>query len=110
MPTTTPALSVAVRLKNLLENMLQTPMPVRLRAWDGSIAGPEDAPTLIVRHKRALRRLMWQPNELGLARAYISGEIDLEGDLYDALNRLAGLSGARRTSGICPCGRSWPTP
>ena len=91
MPTTTPAPSVAAKLKGLLENLLQTPMPVRLRAWDGSTAGPEDAPTLVIRHKRALRRLMWQPNELGLARAYISGEIDLEGDLYDALNRLAAL-------------------
>jgi cyclopropane-fatty-acyl-phospholipid synthase len=91
MPTTTPAPSVAAKLKGLLENLLQTPMPVRLRAWDGSVAGPEDAPTLIVRHKRALRRLIWQPNELGLARAYVSGEIDLEGDLYDALDRLSSL-------------------
>jgi cyclopropane-fatty-acyl-phospholipid synthase len=91
MPTTTPNPSVATRLKGLLENLLQTPMPVRLRAWDGSVAGPEDAPMLVIRHKRALRRLMWQPNELGLARAYVAGEVDLEGDLYDALNRLAAL-------------------
>jgi cyclopropane-fatty-acyl-phospholipid synthase len=46
---------------------------------------------LVIRHRRALRRLMWQPNELGLARAYVSGEIDVEGDLYEALNRLAAL-------------------
>lgn len=91
MPTNTTALSVAVRLKGLLENLLQTPMPVRLRAWDGSVAGPNDAPTLVIRHRRALRRLIWQPNELGLARAYVAGEIELEGDLYDALTRLAAL-------------------
>lgn len=91
MPTTIPAPSVATRLKGLLENLLQTPMPIRLRAWDGSVAGPEDAPTMIIRQKRALRRLMWQPNELGLARAYVSGDVDLEGDLYDALNRLSDL-------------------
>ncbi|WP_436533292.1 class I SAM-dependent methyltransferase [Actinoplanes sp. HUAS TT8] len=81
----------ADRLKNLLETLLQTPMPVRLRAWDGSEAGPADSPLVIVRHRRALRRLMWQPNQLGLARAYVSGEIDVEGDLYDVLARLAPL-------------------
>ncbi|MGX6605456.1 class I SAM-dependent methyltransferase [Micromonosporaceae bacterium Da 78-11] len=91
MPTTTPVNTTAVKLKTLLENLLQTPLPVRLRAWDSSEAGPADAPVLVIRNKRALRRLMWQPNELGLARAYVSGEIDLEGDLYDALTRLAAL-------------------
>ena len=91
MPTPVPAQSTAAKLKRLLETLLQVPMPVRLRAWDGSTAGPGDAPTLIIRHRRALRRIMWQPNELGFARAYISGEMDLEGDLYEALNRLAAL-------------------
>ena len=91
MPTTNPVTSTAVKLKGLLENLLQAPIPVRLRAWDGSTAGPQDTPVLVIRHKRALRRLMWQPNELGLARAYVAGEIDVEGDLYDALTRLAAL-------------------
>ena len=83
--------SVATRLKDLLERLLQAPMPVRLRAWDGSAAGPDDTPVLVIRHRRALRRLMYQPNELGLARAYVAGEIDVEGDLYDALGRLNAL-------------------
>ena len=83
--------STAAKLSGLLESILQAPLSVRLRAWDGSMVGPDDAPMLIIRNKRALRRIMWQPNELGLARAYVSGEIDVEGDLYDALNRLAAL-------------------
>jgi cyclopropane-fatty-acyl-phospholipid synthase len=91
MPTNAPITTTAAKLRNLLENLLQTPMPVRLRAWDGSEAGPAGAPLLIIHTRRALRRLMWQPNELGLARAYVSGEIELEGDLYDALARLASL-------------------
>src|SRR4051794_24110101 len=86
-----PTESTATKLKSLLENLLQTPIPVRLRAWDGSEAGPADTPVLVVRHRRALRRLMWQPNELGLARAYVAGELDVQGDLYDALSRLASL-------------------
>ena len=91
MPTITTNPTTASRLLGVLEAMLQTPLPIRLRAWDGSTAGPADAPTLVIRHKRALRRIMWQSNELGLARAYVSGEIDVEGDLYDALSRLSAL-------------------
>jgi cyclopropane-fatty-acyl-phospholipid synthase len=91
MPTTSPTQNTATRLIGLLEALLQVPIPVRIRAWDGSTAGPADAPTLIIRHRRALRRLLWQPNELGLARAYVAGEIDLDGDLYEAITRLADL-------------------
>jgi cyclopropane-fatty-acyl-phospholipid synthase len=81
--------STAARLRALLTQLLQTPVPVRIRAWDNSEAGPPDAPTLWLRHRRALRRLIWQPNELGLARAYVAGELALQGDLFDALTRLA---------------------
>ncbi|MYT72597.1 MULTISPECIES: cyclopropane-fatty-acyl-phospholipid synthase family protein [unclassified Streptomyces] len=81
----------AQRLKNLAEQLLGTELPVRLRAWDGSEAGPPDAPALVVRHRRALRRLLWKPGELGLARAWVAGELDVEGDLYEALDAMAGL-------------------
>jgi cyclopropane-fatty-acyl-phospholipid synthase len=92
MPTPNPSsAAVAARLKDLLERLLQAPIPVRLRAWDGSEAGPADTPVLVIRHRRALRRLIYQPNELGLARAYVAGEIDVEGDLYVALDLLVAL-------------------
>ncbi|GEC06810.1 cyclopropane-fatty-acyl-phospholipid synthase [Streptomyces spinoverrucosus] len=81
----------ASRLKGLLEQVLGTPLPVRIRAWDGSQAGPPDAPVLVVHNRRALRRLLWKPGELGLARAWVAGELDVEGDLYTALDLLAGL-------------------
>ncbi|MGW6567291.1 class I SAM-dependent methyltransferase [Streptomyces sp. NPDC054975] len=81
----------ALRLTTLAEDLLGAPLPVRLRAWDGSEAGPADAPVLIVRNRRALRRMLWKPGELGLARAWVAGEIDVEGDLYEVLDRLAGL-------------------
>jgi cyclopropane-fatty-acyl-phospholipid synthase len=91
MPITSATESTAVRLRSLLERLLQARLPVRLRAWDGSEAGPEGAPTLVIRNRRALRRLMWQPGELGLARAYVAGDIAIIGDLYEALDRLAAL-------------------
>lgn len=63
-------------------------LPVRIRLWDGSEIGPPDAPALVIRSPRALRRLLWHPGELGLAQAYVTGEIDVEGDLLDGLRRV----------------------
>ncbi|MFF9716102.1 class I SAM-dependent methyltransferase [Streptomyces sp. NPDC014603] len=81
----------APRLKVHVEQLLGTPLPVRIRAWDGSQAGPPSAPTLVVRNRRALRHLLFKPGELGLARAWVAGDLDIEGDLYAALDLLAGL-------------------
>ncbi|QIK08398.1 class I SAM-dependent methyltransferase [Streptomyces sp. ID38640] len=81
----------AGRLTKLAEEVLGAPLPVRIRAWDRSESGPPGAPTLVIRHRRALRRLLFRPGELGLARAWVAGDLDIEGDLYEALDRLAGL-------------------
>ncbi|MEW2611957.1 class I SAM-dependent methyltransferase [Streptomyces sp. NPDC047880] len=81
----------APRLQGLFTQLLGAPLPVRIRAWDGSQSGPPDAPTLVVRNRRALRRLLWKPGELGLARAWVAGDLDIEGDLYTTLDLLAGL-------------------
>jgi cyclopropane-fatty-acyl-phospholipid synthase len=37
---------------------------------------------------QALTRLLWHPGELGLAQAYVTGEIDVEGDLLDGFRRV----------------------
>lgn len=79
----------ASRLKTLSEQVLGAPLPVRLRAWDGSEAGPPQAPALVVRNRRALRRLLWKPGELGLARAWVAGDLGVEGDLYAVLDLMA---------------------
>ena len=77
-------------------------LPVRLRAWDGSEAGPADAPVLVVRSPRALSRILWRPGELGLARAYVSGDLDVDGDLTEGLRR------SRPTSApVSPAARRW---
>ncbi|MDJ0460438.1 cyclopropane-fatty-acyl-phospholipid synthase family protein [Streptomyces sp. H27-C3] len=81
----------ALRLTALAEELLGSPLPVRIKAWDGSEAGPPDAPTLVIRSRRALRRLLWKPGELGLARAWVAGEIEIRGDLYEGLDSLAHL-------------------
>jgi cyclopropane-fatty-acyl-phospholipid synthase len=78
---------VADRLADLVRSVIGAEPPLRIRAWDGSEAGPADGPVLVVRSRRALRRLLWRPGELGLARAYVTGDIDVEGDLADGLRR-----------------------
>jgi cyclopropane-fatty-acyl-phospholipid synthase len=81
----------AERIAVVLERLLGAPSPLRIRAWDGTEAGPEEVPTLIVRSRRAIRRLLWHPDEIGLARAWVAEEIDLEGDLEEALTRLESI-------------------
>ncbi|MFF1478364.1 class I SAM-dependent methyltransferase [Streptomyces sp. NPDC058301] len=81
----------ATRLTALAGELLGEDLPVRIRAWDGSEAGPPGAPVVVLRHRRALRRLLWKPGELGLVRAWVAGELDIEGDLYLALDLMAGL-------------------
>jgi cyclopropane-fatty-acyl-phospholipid synthase len=87
---------VAQVIAGLLKTQLGLDLPVRLRAWDGSEAGPENTPVLIARSPQALRRILWRPGELGLARAYISGDLDIEGDLTEGLRLFLGARPARR--------------
>lgn len=82
---------VAGQLAGMAERVLGAPLPIGFRAWDGSAAGPQDGTVLVIRSRDALRRLVWSPNELGLARAYVSGELDVEGDLATGLSQIWGL-------------------
>src|SRR3954454_8977522 len=94
--------TVAARLAAALSTVLgAAESPWRLRAWDGSEAGPPDAPVLAVRSPQAVRRLIWAPGELGLVRAHVAGDIDIEGDVYATLDALA-PSGRLSTTGAFP--------
>lgn len=86
-------MTAAQRIADLIEQILGQPLPIGIAAWDGSRAGPSDGPALVIRDRRALRRLLWQPNEIGLARGWVAGEIDVEGDLEEGLRRLDGMVG-----------------
>jgi cyclopropane-fatty-acyl-phospholipid synthase len=100
------AASFADRLAGLLRTAVGVELPVRIRAWDGSEAGPADGPVLIVRSSHALRRLLWRPSELGLARAYVTGDIDVEGDLTDGLRRAWQLARSDPVAAISLRGRA----
>ncbi len=82
--------TAASRLAKALGIVLGTgEIPLRLRAWDGSEAGPPGAPVLEFRNRRALRRILWSPGQLGLSRAYVAGDIDSPGDIFAAFTALS---------------------
>lgn len=81
--------NAAARLAEALAIVLGTPdVPLRLQAWDGSEAGPAGAPLVVFRSRRALRRMLWSPGQLGLSRAYVSGDIDAPGDVFASFSAL----------------------
>lgn len=66
--------------------------PLRFEAYDGSGFGPQSPITMRLKSERGLRFLATAPGDLGMARAYVSGDLDLEGthpgDPYEAIRLL----------------------
>lgn len=61
-------------------------LPLRVEAYDGSAAEPTvlssaNSVTLKILRRDAISRILTHPGELGLARAYVAGDIDVDGDL-----------------------------
>jgi cyclopropane-fatty-acyl-phospholipid synthase len=76
-------------LADVFERVAGPDAPVEFRAYDGSAAGAPGAPVRItVRSPVAVSYLAQAPGSLGLARAYVSGHLDVEGDMYTALARM----------------------
>jgi cyclopropane-fatty-acyl-phospholipid synthase len=73
-------------LAPVIEKVLGNDLPVAVDAYDGSHVGNPNADThLVIRSRDALRRLVTSPGELGMARAYVAGEFDVEGSIWDLL-------------------------
>ncbi len=99
------SVKAADHLLPLVSALLGGPPPFAIRCWDGSTSGPAGArATLVFRNRRALRRIAWRPDEMGIARAYVAGDLDIEGDLYavldmeDVVERLATNDGLTLTT------------
>jgi len=96
--------SVAEAFAPMLRSVLGEP-PVRFEFWDGSGVGTADGPgTVQVRSANALRRMIWSPGELGLGRAFVSGEMDLDGDIFGILRALQGKAANDARIGL---GSAW---
>jgi cyclopropane-fatty-acyl-phospholipid synthase len=99
-------LPVAAALASVL------PDRARVVAYDGSSAGPSEAEVVVrVQSARAISHLVSAPGELGMARAYISGELDIDApDHYTLLQaltktKMADLSVAERLQVLRSLGR-----
>jgi cyclopropane-fatty-acyl-phospholipid synthase len=71
-------------LQPLLESVLGHDVPVRVVTYDGSAVGPPDARSrVVIRTPDAMHRIITGlGRELAFARAYVAGDIDIEGDIY----------------------------
>ncbi|MGD9703046.1 MAG: class I SAM-dependent methyltransferase [Acidimicrobiia bacterium] len=119
-----PPNGAAASVAPLITAMLGGKLTIRFDFWDGSSLGPADpVGVIIVRSADALRRLIWSPNELGVSRAFVAGDLEVEGDIYAVLtavrdvsqsnvkmsasDKLAAVAAARRIGAI---GRPLPPP
>ena len=87
----------AMSIADAFSSLLIGDIPFRFTAYDGSSAGPEDARFgLNLVNERGLSYLLTAPGDLGLARAYTTGDLQLvgahPGDPYEALMHIKGSS------------------
>lgn len=80
-------------IATFVDEVFRHDLPFRVEAYDGSVAGPGPSAagadlTLKILRRDAITRVLTAPGELGLSRAYVAGDLDIEGDL-DALFRLS---------------------
>ena len=81
---------------HMVQLFLRPNTPLRVEAFDGSSFGPQQAPVCLQIHRsRAIYYMIQHPDELGLARAYLQGDIDspqlVPGDPYEVFAYLTSL-------------------
>jgi len=79
------------------EARLDGTIPVAVRFWDGSEIGPggrgSATDTVVLKDRKALTYAVSRPDQLGLARAYVSGDLVLEGDIERVMTAGAKMYG-----------------
>jgi cyclopropane-fatty-acyl-phospholipid synthase len=89
-----------ITIGEAISRLMPDGVPFRFTAFDGSAAGPEDSLVhLHLENERGLSYLLTAPGDLGMARAYVSGDMTLTGvhpgNPYDALLMLQRESGIK---------------
>jgi cyclopropane-fatty-acyl-phospholipid synthase len=80
---------MSLTLAEFFELLLDGRAPVAFRAYDGSSSDRSDAVGVVeIRSPRAVRYIATAPGELGVARAYVMGDIEIHGDLHATLHAL----------------------
>ncbi|GAB3457357.1 class I SAM-dependent methyltransferase [Actinophytocola sediminis] len=79
-----------MQLAEIFEHAIGRDAPLEFKAFDGSQAGDPGAPArVVVRSPLAMSHLASAPGELGLARAYVTGTLDIDGDMYQVLQSMS---------------------
>ncbi|MGW5572585.1 class I SAM-dependent methyltransferase [Nocardia thailandica] len=97
-------LGTKLSIAEILEILVDGDIPIRLTAYDGSATGPEDSEfSLDIVNPRGINYLAGAPGDLGLARAYVSGDMAAggvhPGDPYELLEAMQGMK-FRRPSAL----------
>ncbi|GMA18713.1 class I SAM-dependent methyltransferase [Arsenicicoccus piscis] len=67
-------------LGDLIHTVTTGELPMRITAFDGTDVGPQDSPVRIeVKNRRGLDYLLTAPGDLGIARAYLMGDLEVYG-------------------------------
>ena len=78
-----------MKLGQVFELLVEPDCGVNFVAYDGSRAGDPDSDIrVVVKSPKAVGAFMSAPGQLGIARAYVHGDLDIEGDIYEAFDRL----------------------
>jgi cyclopropane-fatty-acyl-phospholipid synthase len=93
----------SISIGDAMASLLKDGMPVRFSAYDGSSTGPEgSAIELELVNQRGLSYILTAPGDLGMARAYVSGDLRIHGvhpgDPYEALTFLQSRMKFRKPS------------
>jgi cyclopropane-fatty-acyl-phospholipid synthase len=83
-------------MAQIMDTVTDGALPLRFVAYDGSSTGPQDAAYgLELLSPRGASYLATAPGDLGMARAYVAGDLDVigvhPGDPYELLNALGDL-------------------
>jgi cyclopropane-fatty-acyl-phospholipid synthase len=94
-----------LKISEILELISDGNIPLRFTAYDGSAAGPEDAKIgLNLKSPRGTTYLATAPGDLGMARAYVSGDLEATGvhpgDPYELLALMGDELHFRRPSAM----------
>ena len=83
-------------IAEILDTVVDGGVPLRFTAYDGSSTGPADAAYgLNLKTPRGASFIATAPGDLGMARAYVSGDLDIDGahpgDPYELLKAMGDL-------------------
>ncbi|MBF6238170.1 class I SAM-dependent methyltransferase [Nocardia otitidiscaviarum] len=96
-------LGTKLTIAEIFETLIDGDMPIRFTAYDGSTTGPADSEFgLEIKNPRGVNYIATAPGDLGMARAYIAGDMLAHGvhpgDPYALLKAMAGLKFRRPTA------------